>query len=1270
MSSQNKNKTAASRPRTRSTTSVPPADEPPTGNGDATTASGAQNGPEIEDGDTGPGGMERGAGTATLVGGPPGSISDAHSRTRGHVPSTASLNSGKANSGRAPTARSEASVASGTSRRAPPSEADVERDVLDDEPARGDVDVSEQLYSRLAHQFGGRINTLFDEFESITNILNDDRAVQKEERKLQAAAERRREEKFRAALQAQQEAMATLAVELHDRLHGIRKGKFVVRLPDGSEAVDMDGLQLPQISVVAPRPPPEAQVPPSGGAPDPKARTARQVTIEEVADRDAPPHLDPSHALDSDSRLRRANLLPTANDSRRGQPIAIAARAAADSASRAHPARRTEVEYIEVDSDDGPQQAAHAKPPRLGMPHPRGLGLGGPTRNAVSPDSTMAPQVIMSAYGGPLATATPSGRVRNSALPTDPYLEMNLQKIRDQVDRMVGRQRAGAPPKSAAKPTAPTAYDGKNDHELFYTWLCGITTYLRLSYLCGEEYDEDRLLHAVNCLTGEAQEWWQEEVLNAVFHGRRDWTFRDAVCAMYTRFVRKGSSQTAARQFRRTKYSRSKGGANAFYNRILKYAGRMIVYPDDYTLSSKFYDGIPPAMSSALTKIYQLTPESCDIGSLLYHALIIEDNDEYLEHRERDLDSARTAPSGSSRSATSRPVTTTSTPRDARPADTGWPSSRTVPVPKPRPTAFAGGSASAAPRRPEQSSRGPRREGTRGQCYSCKSTGHYANDPACPMYVKPALRRISEDADVDQNTAPLDTDTPIATSTTAPDEDVLLMTMHSDGASDDESLAASYADGSQYEPSGSEYADSEDADQQTSDDECYRAMRLVDDDIPALAPIPRHTTRSAQRAEADALALARALEDPELPALGDAAIADDTAPADSDDDMPSLDTVSDSDDDQSTWDPVHDSDDDDDVDPVVPGIPPSTASDDSARGPSPATEPDADAAFAALFGHAIFEPIHGSAHADPGTDGSPSVPDHDGQQQLDALRHLLHDREERLARRAEHVLSLQRDIQTLRSAIAHDISATAVHRLLANIAQRDLHFTLRDGGSPGLPGYVPTSEADDALVAHLIQQQYHISPALERLSAIAAPTASRVYRTAMRTTGSAQQRPSTASRCFSVYVEIGGLRALALIDTGSTINCVSPEFARVSRIPVFELSNPVGLQLGCVGSRSRINFGARTAIQLAHRTDPTYLDVVNIDHYDVILGIPYMKAVGLVLDFGTDCLRLGSTSVPVLRGEGSTYAERQAHAQSAAPQRQGRTSQDTAPPRPAPAPRN
>ena len=132
---------------------------------------------------------------------------------------------------------------------------------------------------------------------------------------------------------------------------------------------------------------------------------------------------------------------------------------------------------------------------------------------------------------------------------------------------------------------------------------------------------------------------------------------------------------------------------------------------------------------------------------------------------------------------------------------------------------------------------------------------------------------------------------------------------------------------------------------------------------------------------------------------------------------------------------------------------------------------------------------------------------------------------------------------------------------------------------------------------------------------------------------------------MAIHADILGLKASVLLDTGSTINAMSPEFTRVARVPAFELSNPISLQLGCVGSRSKANFGAEAPIIIAGQTHRTYFDIVNVPKYDVVLGLPFMHQTKMVLDFGNYTVKIDSTVLPILRGEGPGQRNARTHSQ-------------------------
>ena len=63
------------------------------------------------------------------------------------------------------------------------------------------------------------------------------------------------------------------------------------------------------------------------------------------------------------------------------------------------------------------------------------------------------------------------------------------------------------------------------------------------------------------------------------------------------------------------------------------------------------------------------------------------------------------------------------------------------------------------------------------------------------------------------------------------------------------------------------------------------------------------------------------------------------------------------------------------------------------------------------------------------------------------------------------------------------------------------------------------------------------------------------------------------------------------------------------------LDKPATLQLGCLGSRSKINFTTIAVFKFGSTTTKNYLDIANLDKYDCILGTPFLRKHGISLDF-------------------------------------------------------
>ncbi|KAH7916914.1 hypothetical protein BV22DRAFT_1135896 [Leucogyrophana mollusca] len=147
------------------------------------------------------------------------------------------------------------------------------------------------------------------------------------------------------------------------------------------------------------------------------------------------------------------------------------------------------------------------------------------------------------------------------------------------------------------------------------------------------------------------------------------------------------------------------------------------------------------------------------------------------------------------------------------------------------------------------------------------------------------------------------------------------------------------------------------------------------------------------------------------------------------------------------------------------------------------------------------------------------------------------------------------------------------------------------------------------------------------------PHPSREFRYALRKPEAVGVRPphnKALQQCLAAFVEINGFRAYTLFDLGSTTDSVSPQTTRIAKLPYFTLENPVTLQLGCVGSRSQVNYSADVVVGFAGKAADTYVDVVNMDRYDAILGARFMHEHGICLDFKTKSIVMDGRACPAL----------------------------------------
>ncbi|EKM48932.1 uncharacterized protein PHACADRAFT_202215 [Phanerochaete carnosa HHB-10118-sp] len=149
------------------------------------------------------------------------------------------------------------------------------------------------------------------------------------------------------------------------------------------------------------------------------------------------------------------------------------------------------------------------------------------------------------------------------------------------------------------------------------------------------------------------------------------------------------------------------------------------------------------------------------------------------------------------------------------------------------------------------------------------------------------------------------------------------------------------------------------------------------------------------------------------------------------------------------------------------------------------------------------------------------------------------------------------------------------------------------------------------------------------------------YCSSMKATSTAQECPGVQGKTMRVYLKINNFEAYILIDTGSTIDTVSPDFTKFAGLKPFPLSSPITLQLGCSGLQLKVNYGVWLPIPIGSAMYNFYFDVASLDHYDLIIGTQIMQDVGMVLNFRNYTIHIGSTTLHALEGEGDGPTKRQ-----------------------------
>jgi hypothetical protein len=87
-------------------------------------------------------------------------------------------------------------------------------------------------------------------------------------------------------------------------------------------------------------------------------------------------------------------------------------------------------------------------------------------------------------------------------------------------------------------------------------------------------------------------------------------------------------------------------------------------------------------------------------------------------------------------------------------------------------------------------------------------------------------------------------------------------------------------------------------------------------------------------------------------------------------------------------------------------------------------------------------------------------------------------------------------------------------------------------------------------------------------------------------------------------------------------------FADIADIRVFPLMDPHVLQLGTIGSHAMINYGTDITLDIPGTDKQIYIDIVNFDCYNMIIGTPFMNENKVHLDFEKSQVTVNGVMMP------------------------------------------
>lgn len=107
---------------------------------------------------------------------------------------------------------------------------------------------------------------------------------------------------------------------------------------------------------------------------------------------------------------------------------------------------------------------------------------------------------------------------------------------------------------------------------------------------------------------------------------------------------------------------------------------------------------------------------------------------------------------------------------------------------------------------------------------------------------------------------------------------------------------------------------------------------------------------------------------------------------------------------------------------------------------------------------------------------------------------------------------------------------------------------------------------------------------------------------------------TTKPKPMFTTLEMNGVKAKILVDTGSSADFVGTHFATTNRLSVRNREQPVSIQQAIKGSKPKTNATTKVEIKFGEWTKVTEAHVAGLAGYDAIIGVPTLTDGGAIID--------------------------------------------------------